>query len=53
MSFAITLMEHLGGADFVLDAEQKVLIWNRACERLTDMPAAEVLGTRNHLAGLL
>ena len=48
LSFAITLMEHLVVPTFVLDAEQKVLIWNRACERLTDMPAAEVLGTRNH-----
>lgn len=48
LSFAITLMEHLVVPTFVLDAEQNVLIWNRACERLTDMPAAEVLGTRNH-----
>jgi PAS domain-containing protein len=52
LSFAITLMEHLVVPTFVLDAEQKVLIWNRACERLAEMPAAEVLGTRP-LAGLL
>jgi PAS domain-containing protein len=52
LSFAITLMEHLVVPTFVLDAEQNVLIWNRACERLTEMPAAEVLGTRP-LAGLL
>lgn len=48
LSFAITLMEHLVVPTFVLDAERRVLIWNRACERLTDMPAAEVVGTRNH-----
>lgn len=48
LSFAITLMEHLVVPTFVLDAEQNVLIWNRACERLTGIPAAEVLGTRNH-----
>ncbi|HNY42468.1 MAG TPA: PAS domain-containing protein, partial [Bryobacteraceae bacterium] len=48
ISFAITLMEHLVVPTFVLDADQNVLIWNRACERLTDIPAAEVLGTRNH-----
>lgn len=48
LSFAITLMEHLVVPTFVLDAEQKVLIWNRACERLTDMPASEVIGTRYH-----
>ena len=47
LSFAITLMEHLVVPTFVLDAEQKVLIWNRACERLTDMPAVDELGTRN------
>ena len=48
ISFAITLMEHLVVPTFVLDADQNVLIWNRACERLTDIPAAEVVGTRNH-----
>jgi serine phosphatase RsbU (regulator of sigma subunit) len=48
VSFAITLMEHLVVPTFVLDAEQRELIWNRACERLTDIPAAEVIGTRDH-----
>ncbi len=48
ISFAITLMEHLVVPTFVLDAEQRVLIWNKACERLTDIPAAEVIGTREH-----
>jgi len=48
VSFAITLMEHLVVPTFVLDAEQRVLIWNKACERLTDIPAAEVVGTRDH-----
>ncbi len=47
-AFAITLMEHLVVPTFVLDAEQRVLIWNRACERLTGIPAAEVIGTRDH-----
>src|SRR5574343_810344 len=48
IAFAITLMEHLVVPTFVLDAEQRVLIWNRACERLTGIPAAEVIGTRDH-----
>lgn len=48
LSFAISLMEHLVVPTFVLDADRNVLIWNRACERLTDMPAADVVGTRNH-----
>lgn len=33
---------------FVLDAECRVIIWNRACERLTGIPAAELVGTREH-----
>ncbi len=48
LSFAITLMEHLVVPTFVLDADHKVLIWNRACERLTHVPAAEIIGTRDH-----
>jgi serine phosphatase RsbU (regulator of sigma subunit) len=48
VAFAITLMEHLVVPTFVLDAEQRVLIWNLACERLTGIPAAEVVGTRDH-----
>ena len=47
LAFAISLMEHLVVPTFVLDAEQKVVIWNRACERLTGIPSAEVVGTRN------
>lgn len=34
-------------ATFVLDAEHKVLIWNKACEELTGVPAAEMAGTSN------
>lgn len=44
-SLAIRLMEHLVTPTFVLDADGCVLIWNRACERLTGVPAAEVIGT--------
>ncbi|MBK7847330.1 MAG: SpoIIE family protein phosphatase [Zoogloea sp.] len=47
-NFAVTLMEHLVVPTFVLDAEQRVLIWNQACERLTGIPAREVIGTRDH-----
>ena len=48
LNFAITLMEHLVVPTFVLDAESRVVIWNRACERLTGLPASEVLGTHDH-----
>lgn len=48
LSFAITLMEHLVVPTFVLDAEHRVLVWNRACERLTNILAADIVGTRDH-----
>ena len=47
-TFAINLMQHLVVPTFVLDHECRVLIWNRACERLTCVPAAELVGTRDH-----
>lgn len=46
--FAINLMEHLVTATFVLDHTGKVIIWNRACERLTGIKAKDVIGTDNH-----
>lgn len=46
--FAIKLMAHLVVPTFVLDAEGHVIIWNRACERLTGVMAADVLGTHEH-----
>ena len=47
-TFAVTLMEHLVVPTFVLDADQRVIVWNRACERLTGIPASDVIGTREH-----
>jgi diguanylate cyclase (GGDEF)-like protein len=47
-SFAVNLVQHLVVPTFVLDAQCNVLIWNKACERLTGVPAAEVIGTRDH-----
>jgi len=46
--FAFKLMELLVIPTFVLDTNCKVIIWNRACERLTGVPAHEVLGTSDH-----
>ncbi len=48
LDFSVRLMEHLVVPTFVLDAECRVIIWNRACERLTGVPAAELIGTREH-----
>lgn len=47
-TFAINLMQHLVVPTFVLDHDCRVLIWNRACERLTGVPAAEIVGTSDH-----
>ncbi|MBI3446342.1 MAG: diguanylate cyclase [Magnetospirillum sp.] len=46
--FAVRLMQHLVVPTFVLNAERRVIIWNKACERLTGVPAHEVIGTTNH-----
>lgn len=50
--FAAKLMEHLAVAAFVLDRSGRVLIWNKACERLTGVLAAEMLGTSDHWKAL-
>jgi len=45
--FAISLLENLGVPTFVLDVDRRVLLWNKACERLTGISAQEVVGTKN------
>lgn len=46
--FAVNLMRHLVVPTFVLDANCKVMIWNKACERLTGVKADEVVGSSRH-----
>jgi diguanylate cyclase (GGDEF)-like protein len=46
--FAVSVMEHLGVPAFVLDADRRVLLWNKACERLTGALAEDMVGTRDH-----
>ena len=46
--FAHKLLELLAVPAFVLDPSCKVLIWNRACEQLTQVAASEVVGTGEH-----
>lgn len=46
--FAINLMQHLVIPTFVIDAECRVIIWNKACERLTGVLASDVVGTNEH-----
>ncbi len=47
-AFAIKLIEHLVVPTFVLDPQCRVVVWNLACERLTGMPASELIGTSDH-----
>ena len=47
-AFANKLMQMLAIPAFVLDTRCKVMIWNRACERLTGVAGSEVLGTSDH-----
>ena len=49
--YAARLLQHLVVPTFVIDADRRVVVWNRACERLTGVSATEVLGTRNHWHG--
>ena len=46
--YAVRLMQHLVVPTFVLNPKRRVVIWNRACERLTGVPAADVIGTSDH-----
>jgi two-component system NtrC family sensor kinase len=33
---------------FVIDADHVVTVWNKACERITGVPAREMIGTSDH-----
>lgn len=47
-AYAVRLMQHLVVPTFVIDPNRRVVIWNRACERLTGVAASEILGTSGH-----
>jgi PAS domain S-box-containing protein len=44
-AFAENLVQNSAVATFVLDPRHKVVLWNRACEELTGVPACDVIGT--------
>jgi diguanylate cyclase (GGDEF)-like protein len=50
-SFAINLLENLAAPTFVINADGYVVIWNKACERLTGLKTENVIGTKNHWRG--
>lgn len=45
------LLEQLVTPAFALDPLGRVILWNRACERLTGIEAAQLLGTSDHWRG--
>ena len=47
-AYAVRLMQHLVVPTFVLNPKRHVVIWNRACERLTGVAASEIVGTTEH-----
>jgi diguanylate cyclase (GGDEF)-like protein/PAS domain S-box-containing protein len=47
-AFTSQLMEMLAIPVFVLAPDSRVMLWNRACERLTGVRADEVIGTDQH-----
>jgi diguanylate cyclase (GGDEF)-like protein/PAS domain S-box-containing protein len=42
--FAEQLMQHTAVPCYVIDAEHRVIIWNRACEELTGISGGELIG---------
>ncbi len=47
-NFAETLVQNSAVASFVIDAEHRMVIWNRVCEELTGVRASEVLGRTDY-----
>ncbi len=43
--FTVNLIESLAPATFVIDAQHRIIIWNKACEELTGMAASTMIGT--------
>jgi formate hydrogenlyase transcriptional activator len=50
-AFAEHLLQHMPVPAFVLDTRHRVLIWNKACERLTGLKAEDMIGTDRHWQG--
>jgi signal transduction histidine kinase/HPt (histidine-containing phosphotransfer) domain-containing protein len=45
MEFSENLLQNSAVPTFVLDSQHRVIIWNRACEELTGLKRADVVGT--------
>jgi formate hydrogenlyase transcriptional activator len=49
--FAEHLLQHMPVSAFVLNADHRVVIWNKACEQLTGLKAEAMIGTDQHWRG--
>jgi PAS domain S-box-containing protein len=47
-TFTEQLLEQSAVATFVLNPRHQVILWNKACEALTGLPASQLLGTDHH-----
>ncbi|HYA15194.1 MAG TPA: PAS domain S-box protein [Syntrophales bacterium] len=46
--FSESLVQNSTAPTFVLDSDHRVVIWNKACEEMTGIPAKDVLATDSH-----
>ena len=49
--FAEQLLQQTAVPSYVIDAEHRIIIWNKACEELTGVGAEQVIGTREPWRG--
>ncbi len=50
-AFPTDMLEHLVVPTFVIDTTGRVVVWNKACERLTGLAAQSLVGTTDHWRG--
>ncbi len=46
--FFENLIRNLAAPTFVIDTNHRVVLWNRACEKMTGISAADIVGTTGH-----
>jgi PAS domain S-box-containing protein/putative nucleotidyltransferase with HDIG domain len=49
--FSEKMIENSAVPTFVINTQHEVILWNKACEELTGIKAAEMIGTDNHWKG--
>lgn len=50
-NFTVSMLQRSSTPTFVIDREHRILVWNRACELLTGIHAADMLGTDHQWRG--